>query len=968
MKEEFIQSILQGKKPGKVPAGIAKEPFGELLWAWVQIAYAQLKKTVPKEMDILSKKALRAVKYALHKRLVFLCPYSLVLEMNILRLTEGLIGASPQERYHYFIRTFLADKKNLIQFFEEYKVLGRSINNLMYLWVEQAAEFFQRLNNDLDEIRLTFNQGKALGKIVDIKTSLSDPHNGGRTVYHIKFSSGLELIYKPKRIGIESAFNKMLKFLNDLGISPAMKTFTVLDKDSYGWVECIKHKPCKSKKEAQGFFERTGIYLCLLYLLQATDAHYENIIASGEYPVIIDLETLFQESLHQSGEIKNEIITDWFSVLSTGLLPCILFVENGKKGVDLGGLTGQEGQAIPNQNPTWVNPNTDEMHLVYTDWVSEGVKHRAKLKGKTLSAVDYVEEIASGFDRTYELINKHHHEFLRKGGIIDELASQPVRFVPRGTRIYVQMLRRLCDPQFQREEPIYEKELDLLSIYISDQNQYMKPMIEAEKCAIRLGDIPFFNSKPNSTDLFFQNKVIVSGAFAYRLIDVVAQRIASMSMEAKLQQISYIKQSLYSIRAASEDSQIYTRFQTEGKAEFSDKQILNHVIEIAEDIFSQSIPLSKQNVAWIAMELQPNFEQYCFQQIGENLYSGKSGIALFFTSLGLISGDRKWIDTALNIVQETREEIKKERVDLWVDKMGLGAMSGASSVAYAYYKMGSLLNDPSLIEDAARILSFITPIKIKQDKLYDIVGGNAGLILVLLSLFENSHDKQLLENAVVAGESLITAADVKEENVLRWVCQDKFLTGFSHGTAGIGYALLKLGVITGQHHFIDAAEKAINYERRTFSEQAGNWPDFRKEKSFGMSWCHGAPGIGMSRLCALSLKNNSQFYKEIEVAINTTQNYLESNVDHLCCGNFGRIELLRMAAQGLGRPELLDLAKKQAYHLIEMKKSSHSYRFFANLPGKIFNPGFMTGAAGIGYSLLCFLDKEHVLPKVWVLE
>ena len=39
------------------------------------------------------------------------------------------------------------------------------------------------------------------------------------------------------------------------------------------------------------FYRRQGALLALLYALEATDFHAENLIASGEFPVLIDLET-----------------------------------------------------------------------------------------------------------------------------------------------------------------------------------------------------------------------------------------------------------------------------------------------------------------------------------------------------------------------------------------------------------------------------------------------------------------------------------------------------------------------------------------------------------------------------------------------------------------------------------------------------------------------------------------------------
>jgi lantibiotic modifying enzyme len=82
------------------------------------------------------------------------------------------------------------------------------------------------------------------------------------------------------------------------------------------------------------------------------------------------------------------------------------------------------------------------------------------------------------------------------------------------------------------------------------------------------------------------------------------------------------------------------------------------------------------------------------------------------------------------------------------------------------------------------------------------------------------------------------------------------LTGFSHGAAGVAYALLKLFAVTQQEEFLGAACEGIGYERSVFIPDVRNWPDLRKlvqvqegiPISYVSGWCHGATGIGLARL------------------------------------------------------------------------------------------------------------------------
>ena len=63
--------------------------------------------------------------------------------------------------------------------------------------------------------------------------------------------------------------------------------------------------------------------------------------------------------------------------------------------------------------------------------------------------------------------------------------------------------------------------------------------------------------------------------------------------------------------------------------------------------------------------------------------------------------------------------------------------------------------------------------------------------------------------------------------------------------------------------------------------------------------------------------------------------------DHICCGNFGRLEMLFTAGQRLGRKELIDLAQNRAEQLLFRRQESHGFRWATGTD--IQNPGFFTG-------------------------
>ena len=105
-------------------------------------------------------------------------------------------------------------------------------------------------------------------------------------------------------------------------------------------------------------------YMALLYVLEATDFHSENIIAAGEQPVLIDLEAIFHPRL-KVPELEKEADCAALSnsVLRVGLLPWYGYANEESDGIDLSGLGGAAGQITPYKVAHWEGVGTDEMKL-----------------------------------------------------------------------------------------------------------------------------------------------------------------------------------------------------------------------------------------------------------------------------------------------------------------------------------------------------------------------------------------------------------------------------------------------------------------------------------------------------------------------------------------------------------------------------------------------------------------------------
>jgi lantibiotic modifying enzyme len=205
---------------------------------------------------------------------------TLVLELNVARLQGDVSGGTEEERFNSFMQR-LRNRGRALTLLKEYPVLARRIWLCISQWVDSTCEFLERLSADAEKISEIFCAGGQLGVLEQAQVGPGDCHRNGRSVTIAKFSSGAKLVYKPRALDIEEHFHRLLEWLNERGDHPPFKALRILNQGAYGWVEFIAAEGCTSEEGVRRFFERQGGYLALLYSLEATDFHFENLIASG---------------------------------------------------------------------------------------------------------------------------------------------------------------------------------------------------------------------------------------------------------------------------------------------------------------------------------------------------------------------------------------------------------------------------------------------------------------------------------------------------------------------------------------------------------------------------------------------------------------------------------------------------------------------------------------------------------------
>jgi len=321
-------------------------------------------------------------------------------------------------------------------------------------------------------------------------------------------------------------------------------------------------------------------------------------------------------------------------------------------------------------------------------------------------------------------------------------------------------------------------------------------------------------------------------------------------------------------------------------------------------------------------------------------------------------------------LQTIRETLRGEKAQSYIRLMGIGAMSGISSICWCLLRIGEVLQKQDLIEDAGRVGALITQHLIGGDRYLDVIGGSAGAILSLLALYRYLPDSIFLTEAEQCGKHLLKQSVQVAPGSRAWpTIGGEMLTGFAHGASGYAYALLRLYEATEKEEYRNAALQAFTYERSLFSREHQNWPDLRKDipggpdPKFMIGWCHGAPGITLARVACLANVDHLEIRDEIEAGLETTLKARIVAQDDLCCGNFSRIETLLLASEYLNRPDLRNAALKRASTVTQFASAEGAFCLHPGIRDGLVNPGFMKGIAGIGYSLLRLADPQHSLPS-----
>ena len=592
---------------------------------------------------------------------------SLILELHVCRLKEILKGQDSSERFRDFTKR-LSQREVAVSFFKEYPVLLRQIVINLENWINFRLDFLHHLCNDWEAIKSLFLQNDDPGKLVKIRNNNSDRHCAGRSVLIAQFSSGFQIVYKPRSLAVDSHFQELLSWLNSRSSYFSFPILKILDRSQYGWVDFVENDGCDSMEKVQRFYERQGGYIALLYALKATDFHSENIIASGEYPVLVDLESLFHPCIDRADISQSDLVAAnciASSVLNSGLLPQRFSDDKQSEKIEISGLGGQEEQLTPNKIPYWDNEGTDEMSLQREYMVMPGDNNRPKLKCRDVDILDYSDSIILGFENIYQVLLENQDDLLSENGPLAKFREDEVRVILRPTQIYARLLDESFHPDLLRDALDRDCFFDKLWLDVENIPSLSK-VITHERRDLNTGDIPKFTTQPNSRHLWSSSNEKIPDFLHEPTLNLVYRSIKSLNEKDKEKQIWFIRASLTTLLSRNQVHRKATYHINKPNKVISYTQLLEAACQIGERLKYLSLP-SEEEVTWLGIDYNDNDDHPHLSQLALDLYDGLPGVALFLSYLGKVTQNEEYTQlsqTTLTTIKRLIETQKSSVLDM----------------------------------------------------------------------------------------------------------------------------------------------------------------------------------------------------------------------------------------------------------------------------------------------------------------
>lgn len=840
----------------------------------------------------------------------------LVLETQIAKEDGELIGNDEYERGKFFYTNLLWNYNYVRELYFAYPELIRLLDQL----VRNIITFLREILEDYEKIFLSY------GKLLNIKWGKGDFHNNGKTVIVLICENG-KVVYKPRSMALERVYSELLEWF-----SKKNKYFMKIDSGKaydlkFGsYMEFIENTECSSQEDVSNFYYRMGELLCILYTLNSKDFHCENVIACGDMPILVDLETLVHSSItfYPDQSIiysARDMISD--SVIGTALLPTLLQNNKTEDAIEIGGMGSGRIQKSPYKTQIIESSDSENIKIRFENRELNRTLNYPIYHGKIVNCSRYLDTVKKGFENTYKWICKNKIEYCQK--IERLLETVAGRVICKNTNIYTQLLETGLHPDLLHnscDRLVYLCRLGIIMEQNEDYENYR--IYQCEFQDLKEGDVPYFTSFCSTNTLIHgAQEISINGGIRKNIIEVIKNKIKNMNMIDMDRQVALINQSYIGSKLLLEKPS-----GTGNAFHYNNMESDNFLpIEVGEKIGKICIARgctaqigNHEEMTWIGMRgFGDGF--YNITPVGFNVYQGNAGISIFLYHLGIRKSKymRFFYSSMRSVISNLFLELKK---GIYLENMGAitGFVSEIYFINYLLKRGIDLCNDVDLNYIVEKSIMIVKK-NLDENNSLDFLSGIAGILGVYLGTIPYLKKEQ--QNKVIRFlEELVQRIKERavkvEEGIYTWGDRDDI--GYAHGNSGIITQLYRYYQVSNDNEIFKLIEGAIKYERKYhFNYQKDQW--LFKENVHYYSWCNGIAGLLLCKLYLFHCGYKDDLLKgEISKLIDQLIETGFGTDLSICHGDMGTIQILLYAANILQnhllKSSCIKTCKDVAYNLV----------------------------------------------------
>jgi lantibiotic modifying enzyme len=365
-----------------------------------------------------------------------------------------------------------------------------------------------------------------------------------------------------------------------------------------------------------------------------------------------------------------------------------------------------------------------------------------------------------------------------------------------------------------------------------------------------------------------------------------------------------------------------------------------------------------------------------------DLYSGTSGVVLFYLELYAATGDARYLDEATAGARYLASTMPPNVAQLGDE--GAGLYTGLAGVVYTIERVAAAARRaPERIElrvAALRGMSLLHAAEHARsgggwNGVNDIIAGTSGIGLTMLWASKAFNDRAALDAATRAGAHLVSIGQPQTTG-MKWEIMPEAprrYPNFSHGTAGVAFFLASLYDVTKEARFRDAAIAGATYLQslaettstgghRIMHHEPGG------EQLFYMSWCHGPAGTARLFHQLTEVTGDPQWRAYVPSLARgiIDSGVPETHVDRSgfwnnisqCCGNCGIGEFFVAQYRQTNDPAHLAFARRTLDNVLARSVTDGDGLKWVQAENRtspddvVAQTGLMQGAAGVGLALL----------------